>query len=202
MSAHYSPVLIRIGSRWLDLLNQNLSNPLDILEELMRNECALLAIFSMGLLLGCGGPLDPGPQTCTLIGCLNGANYSNRFSAGSANINNLELRLCINGQCDNLPIRFTGTSSMRFDCSGSRRPACQISYMEKTTLSLDLTIAPPQGSDPLVSLQDGDRYEVSIGEPGLAPILKLDTVAKYQLSQPNGPSCAPTCKFVQLTPAI
>lgn len=168
----------------------------------MRNESALLAIFSMGLLLGCEDPIDPGLHTCTLLGCLDGANYFNQFSAGSANINNLELRVCINGQCENLPIRFTGTTSMRFDCSGSRRQTCQISYREKTTLSLYLTIAAPQGSDPLVSLQDGDRYEVSIGEPGLAPILKLDTVAKYQLSQPNGPSCAPTCKSVLLTPAI
>lgn len=77
----------------------------------MRNESALLAIFSMGQLLGCDGSPDPGLYACTQIGCLDGANYFNQFSAGGANINNLELRVCINGQCENLPIRFTGTKA-------------------------------------------------------------------------------------------
>ena len=62
-----------------------------------------------------------------------------------------------------------------------------------------LTVSPPAGVSSS-SLMDGDHYEARVGVPGQAPLLKLDAVATYTVSYPNGPQCGPACKGTKLQP--
>lgn len=158
--------------------------------------------------MGCGASGDlaaSGAQTrvgsCTLIGCDSGAHYMGDFSLGGADPTTLEFSQCINGVCATAPVQPYATSKSSFSCATPQRSYCEVFLRPDTaTASLWLRILPPRGTDPSVSLQEGDRYEVTLGIPGQAPLVKLSATAGYRTTQPNGPGCAPVCKQVALLP--
>lgn len=156
------------------------------------------------LWIGCnvGGDVAPpdtpgGTRECTLIGCFSGASYEGDVALGGTDPNSLQLTTCFNTICKQTAIRFTGKDAW---CSGESLPICWLSLGATDLVHVRLTVSPPAGMDS-ASLMDGDRYQASIGVPGQAPLLKLDSLATYTVSQPNGPGCGPVCKSTRLTSA-
>lgn len=137
---------------------------------------------------------DPLPRGCTLIGCINGASYEGDFALNGTDPNSLELTACFNSVCSKTALRFSGQDA---SCSGELRTFCALSLSTGDSARVRLTVTPPSGV-PSTSLQDGDHYEVSIGVPGQAPLLVLDSIAAYKISRPNGPLCDPLCKTSSL----
>lgn len=174
----------------------------------MRAYIVCFAALATFCLIGCGGGGEVGPSglppseiTCTLANCRSGASYYGDFPLNGNDPNRLELTTCFNASCEVTPIQFVG-SNLYFDCPRGNRTTCWLLIKKgAATVTLGLNIGPPPAVDPLVYLQDGDHYEASIGLPGQAPLLRLDTFATYTINQPNGPRCGPTCKGTLLTPA-
>lgn len=164
----------------------------------------LLFVFAVG----CGaqgGVEQPGnpqtPQVCTLIGCTSGATYLDNVPLNGQDPALMEVTRCINGACESAPVKAIPGTTSSFTCGTASRFFCELSVPNPTTASLFVEIPPPTGTDPLVSLQDGDQYVVTIGVPGQPAWLKLSATAGYQVHRPNGPGCAPVCKQVALVPS-
>lgn len=167
--------------------------------------CRLSLLAGVAALwIGCSGGGDVAPpgtpggtKECTLVGCFSGAGYEGDFALSGADPNSLQLTTCFNTICKQTPIRFTGRDAW---CSGEALPICWLSLAGTDLVHVRLTVSPPAGVDS-ASLKDGDHYEASIGVSGQAPLLKLDSLAMYTVSQPNGPGCEPVCKSTRLTSA-
>lgn len=164
---------------------------------------AILVITSA---LGCGvsgdltHPGTPGgSRLCTLAGCVSGAYYFGSIPLPANIPATVDVTRCINGSCETAQVTFPTALSRVADCSTADRLYCTVSLGSDTTMaSLWIEMHAPAGSDPLVSLQDGDTYDVTIGAPGAAPLVRLTATAGYKISYPNGFDCAPVCKQVQL----
>lgn len=156
---------------------------------------------------GCGAGGDfataPTPRLCTLAGCENGALYFGPIVLGGTDPLTLQAQACINGSCDTQALRQQSGSQPIFDCSGPKLRWCTLQVDVSSggaKGSISILSAIPSGVDPLVYLQDGDTYQITIGVPGQQPLLSVGAAAGYKVSQPNGQGCQPTCKQLQLTP--
>ena len=169
-----------------------------------------LQAFLFVAAVGCGNadgpagqPMVPAePGICTLIGCTSGATYSGSISLNGQDLAMMQATRCINGSCESAAVRPVAGTTNGFTCSTASRFFCDLTLaQDKASASLLIEMPAPTGSDPLMSLQDGDQYDVTIGIPNQPPALKLSTTAKYLIIRPNGSSCAPTCKQVPLLPS-
>jgi hypothetical protein len=43
--------------------------------------------------------------------------------------------------------------------------------------------------------KDGDRYRLTVTDAGGATLISLDEAATYEIVQPNGAECGPTCRW-------
>ena len=170
----------------------------------MRSLRILFQVLSAWVLLGCGAdggvglPSSPPLRSCNLVGCIDGAHFGGDVPIREADLGNLALRVCINGACEVVPVSLSLTGRSQVDCHGGRRAQCWVYYSGGTTVHLSLSLAAPPGTNPLLSLRDGDHYEVQLGQPGLPPLLFIDQFATYSVGRPNGPECEPICKGVRL----
>jgi hypothetical protein len=162
----------------------------------------LLCAIAMFAEVGCdgGGVAQPelsGPRTCTLAGCVAGASYEATMQQPVVEPTRLVVRACVNGQCETVsPAPSIPGNDLYYDCGETHRLHCNFNLTrDRTKMGVRIGVEPPPGSDSLQSLQDGDRYEITVGVPGEAPILSINATATYSITQPNGPGCSPTCKY-------
>jgi hypothetical protein len=165
-------------------------------------------VFMASLILGCGDTGEPSQSgvppvvQCTLLGCDDGALYTGKLSLNGADPTTLEVTVCVNGACETAPIQAVQAGVGNYSCSVGSRLRCTLSApADGSAGNLSIVVAPPAGMDPLASLQDGDRYDVTFGAQGQTPLLKLGATAGYRVIKPNGSLCEPTCKQVTLTPS-
>ena len=175
----------------------------------MNHTRSILGVFCVSFLLGCGADGDVGTpsdpviwKSCTLIGCEDSASLDQTFSAGTADLQKLELLICRKDQCETLAVKWSAAQPNQYDCRGPGRRHCFLAQKKDGTLWLLMDFVAPPGEDLARYFQDGDRYRVRVQEPGQTPLFALDQSVKYHWFYPNGPDCDPGCRGALLTPSI
>lgn len=142
------------------------------------------------------------PGICSVVGCTSGASFFDVISLNGQDPAMMQVTRCINGMCETAAVRAVPGTSNGFTCSTASRLFCDLTVaQDKVSASLYIEMPAPTGTDPLQSLQDGDQYDLMIGVPGQPAVVKLSATAKYLITRPNGPGCAPTCKQAPLLPS-
>lgn len=168
---------------------------------------SILGVFSVSLLLGCGGgevgtPTGTSPlRECTLAGCYSAVSLRENFPAGAADLQQLSLQICRNGACESLPVLWSERQPSMSDCRGAGRLYCSLVSRKDGTLDFLLLLVPPKGEDVERYFQDGDRYKVSITAADGTTLFLVDQAVTYHRFYPNGPECDPGCKGAALTPS-
>ena len=148
----------------------------------------------------CGGPGTIPPEGCSLIGCNDGAYYQGTFPLGGVDPATLEVRACMNATCDTQALRPVAGDPRIFTCRGAVLTECQL-QVEGTSAFIVLQALVPEGMDPSTYLQEGDQYQITFGVPGQKPLATIAARAGYQINEPNGAQCGPTCKQIVLKTA-
>lgn len=126
---------------------------------------------------------------CTLVACQTGVHYQSpiRFTGAADSV---ALTVCRNGVCAHGSASEGGCS-----LSGSIDVTCAISpaNASSTTIAFDVPAA-------IDDVKSGDTYTFR-AQRGATNETLVDVTkpATYATLQPNGPSCPPTCKYVDLT---
>jgi hypothetical protein len=137
-------------------------------------------------------------SSCTELACQTGAH----FQAGvrfTGNTDTLTVDVCKNNNCAHGTAARLSPTTGAPSCSvsGSIEAACAVSS-NGATLTID--IPGPTASASLDDFKDGDIYRIRVTRAATnETLIDVTKAATYKTQQPNGPSCAPTCKLADLS---
>ena len=154
-------------------------------------------LYLLGLCLtpGCS---TSSSSSCTALACQSGAHFQGGIHFTS-NSDTLTLDVCKNNACAHgTAARLSPTTGApTCSVSGSIEAACAVSS-DGATLTID--IPGPTATTSLDDFKDGDIYRVRVTRAATnETLVDVTKTVTYKTSQPNGPSCEPTCKNADLS---
>lgn len=165
----------------------------------------LRLVMGAALVSSCGSPggvaqpMTSSVHDCPAVACLNGASYLGDIPLDGVDLAQPEVRACFNVSC----VRCTLTSQNRrlYECSSEELSLYCGLHVSADNQSgrLFVRLGPPRGGDPLVTLQEGDIYDVTIRAPARLPFVRLHGTAGYRLNYASHPECGRPCKSLGLS---
>jgi len=148
-----------------------------------------LAVLVLTLTPLAAVPACSSSSDCTDVGCTSGVHFRSalRFQGAA---DSLDITVCRNGVCAHGTAKSSGCS-----LSGSIDVTCAISVSAGTTaIAFDVAAASPD------DIKDGDIYVFRATRGATnETLIEVTKAAKYATQKPNGPTCPPTCKSVDLS---
>jgi hypothetical protein len=146
-------------------------------------------------------PALPGCSSCTDVGCVSGATLSIVMGADVLIPDGSTATACFNDTCvvGVLPrsptVRLPGSGAIFEFPAGSGVSGTVWAADGKGPDRVEMSWSFPDA----VPLGAGDRYRVTVADPGGVTIAtKEATAVSYDTYEPNGSSCGPTCHHAQL----
>jgi len=151
------------------------------------------------VLLACGGP---GPESnsapdedCNLVGCSDVVTAEIDVPVVSAHLlTGTRLEVCRNGSCAHSTLRLESNDLLLCRGAGGGAYAGCDPRVEISPSSVRIQVQyRPAFDEPLL---DGDEFTVRILDASASITIaeRSGTVASYETSYPNGPTCGPECK--------
>ncbi len=156
----------------------------------LRALLPLLTLSILSTLPACGGGGDGDTHACTAMGCSSGAFVTTKGWSGLIQDDDPEIPVvvCLSQTCAQTKVSRKGGA-----LSCANMPASSFPYI--TCLSSDADsleiLLQVKDDDPVVSGSGAD-LSVTIQRPNSA--LTQTKTAPVSTTQPNGPSCEPTCR--------
>jgi len=160
---------------------------------------AAIACLLVGMVFGGVGCLS---QTCSDMGCSNGASIDGQIAAKSGDI--IQVELCLDGQCAKRSTTVP-TNGQCADVGGTAGYAGSVANasvcIEQGSASGTMQVSGELYLGPTPA-NDGDHYVVTFTNTATGTVVgQVDQHVQYSVLQPNGASCGPTCRQVDLTVA-
>ncbi len=130
---------------------------------------------------------------CTDAGCYSGFELSFNAENDSLSLGNYEVHVSQeNGQVMSCAFTLvdTGTNCLGIDCIQNR--ACDLFEMEVSPFGDDVIYWPEEEKVVLIFPQLEGALQITIVQDGKT-LIGLNAEPAYEMNQPNGPGCDPTC---------
>ncbi|MFP2906458.1 hypothetical protein ACLESD_15620 [Pyxidicoccus sp. 3LFB2] len=132
-------------------------------------------------------PHEPVAQACTLIGCDSRVTLETKVDASLDTLKSSTLTGCLNDACLSIPLGGSPPEEARVP----EQPVLTAAFDAHPAGGVLLTASYVPGSN--AGLKDGDTYSFTVETPQGVKLVDVRRAVTYQVSQPNGPQCPPTC---------
>jgi hypothetical protein len=150
------------------------------------------ALLGLAACAGCASS-----KSCTLAGCDSTVSASYDVPVARADLEGATLTVCKNGACSSAVVVRAPRAipDPQFLCpyDASTPIMCNVDVLSTTSakIAIQYRVAPDDA-------HDGDAYTVTLKRATGEVVLTKSASASYTTTQPNGPSCEPTCKQASL----
>jgi len=135
---------------------------------------------------------------CTTIGCGFSTQLMGNVSVPWQRLQSSIINVCRNDVCvagrfssiTEQPPENVGLGFSLSNVADALEPTATVTVFTRTGGKFDIMVTWPN----VTNAKDGDTYRVTLTDAASTALLSLSEKAVYQVSQPNGPDCAPVCR--------
>ena len=161
-------------------------------EKISRVVVGLLGFIGTATIAGCASS-----KSCTLVGCESAVSASYEVPVAQADLEGATVTVCKIAACS--------SALVVKEARPIPEPQFLCPYDAATPITCNVDVASPSSAKIAIQYRvaptdahDGDAYTVTIKRASGDVVFTKNKSASYTTTQPNGPSCEPTCKQAAL----
>ena len=132
--------------------------------------------------------------SCSQVGCHDGVSLSRKVTIASPAVARLTLAVCVDGECGSAKLPVPGIRDGENVAQVSSGSASMDAFLVQTGSDFTLYVMLSNRN-----VKDGDAYTFKVvDEASGGVLLDLTKSTTYDILEPNGAACGPTCKFAML----
>ena len=163
---------------------------------MLRRALSAVALLTASLSPGCSSS-----SSCTDVACASGAHFQSGVHLNGTN-DQLTIDICKNNACAHGTAEARSATTGQPTCGvvGSIDAACSLTLGANGNATFAVDVPGPGASVNVDDLADGDIYRVRVTRAQTnESLVDVTKPVTYTKTQPNGPSCPPTCKHADFS---